>query len=330
MLLNVESLIQAKDSERTLYEVVSALCCSTRETDIAGWYREGAILGVLFTEINAEGSAPESLIRAKVTDALCARLDAEQVGRIRCSLHRFPEDWDLTSPGPPIDAKLYPDLFGRDEARKFTMFVKRLVDVIGSILAIILCLPLWVAIALAIKLTSKGPVLFRQERVGRYGARFVFLKFRSMKCVNDPSIHREYVRRLIVGAADSGQPSASQKSVYKIRDDPRVTRVGKFIRRTSLDELPQFINVLKGEMSLVGPRPAIPYELEVYQAWHRLRMLEAKPGITGLWQVSGRSRTTFDNMVRLDLQYARNWSLWWDMKILLQTPFAVLFCEGAY
>ena len=118
--------------------------------------------------------------------------------------------------------------------------------------------------------------------------------------------------------------------VYKLTNDPRVTRVGRFLRRTSLDELPQFINVLKGEMSLVGPRPPIPYEVDAYQTWHRGRILEAKPGITGLWQVNGRSRLAFDDMVRLDLRYARSWCLWLDIKILLQTPKAVVLGEGAY
>ncbi|PYR95687.1 MAG: polyprenyl glycosylphosphotransferase, partial [Acidobacteria bacterium] len=147
--------------------------------------------------------------------------------------------------------------------------------------------------------------------------RFKLLKFRSMKCVNDRSIHQEYVRRFIAGEADSARVDHNQNVVYKIQDDARVTRVGKFLRKTSLDELPQFINVLKGEMSLVGPRPPIPYELEAYQIWHRRRVLEAKPGITGLWQVNGRSRITFNEMVRLDLQYAKTWSLWLDIKILL-------------
>ncbi len=203
-------------------------------------------------------------------------------------------------------------------------------DIVGSLAALILCCPLFALIALAIKLTSKGPILFKQERVGRYGLRFTFLKFRSMECGNDASIHREYVKRFIAGEADPPRGSHAQSVVYKIQDDPRVTRVGKFLRKSSLDELPQFINVLKGDMSLVGPRPPIPYELEGYQIWHRRRVLESKPGITGLWQVNGRSRLKFDDMVRLDLRYAKTWSLWLDIKILLRTPRAVLFGVGAY
>jgi exopolysaccharide biosynthesis polyprenyl glycosylphosphotransferase len=266
----------------------------------------------------------------RVTATLNARLVAEQVDQIHFTFHFFPEDWDKLNLRHSSDEKLYPDLVEPGTARKFSHSVKRALDVVGSIIALILCSPLFVAISLAIKLTSKGPILFKQERVGLYGLRFTFLKFRSMECVNAPDIHKEYVKRFIAGEIDSVQPGHNQKFVYKIQNDPRVTRVGKFLRRTSLDELPQFINVLTGEMSLVGPRPPIPYEFEVYQPWHRRRVLEAKPGITGLWQVNGRSRLKFDDMVRADLQYARTWSLWLDIKILLRTPWAVLFGEGAY
>lgn len=331
MLVQVESLLLANKGERMLSEIASALSCSTRETDITGWYREGSTLGVIFTEIHKAGrSAAKSLIRAKVEAALRARLDAEQIDQIHCSFHIFPEDRDQANVGRLIDPKLYPDLFERDKTRKVSQTVKRLVDIVGSLLILVLCSPLWLVISLAIKLSSKGPILYKQERVGRYGSRFTFLKFRSMKYANDPGMHREYVRRFIAGEADPAQRGANQKVVYKLQDDPRVTRVGKFLRGTSLDELPQLINVLRGDMSLVGPRPPIPYELEAYQVWHRRRVLEAKPGITGLWQVNGRSRLRFDDMVRLDLEYARKWSLWWDVKILLQTPRAVLLCEGAY
>ena len=326
MLVHVESILSANQSE-----IVSALSSSTRETDLAGWYREGAILGVIFTEVregNCRGLA--SLTPAKVIASLRSKLSPGELDQIRISFHSFPENWDKSSLGRLANAKLYPDLFERDEARKFPRFVKRSMDIAGSIAALILFSPLFALIALAIKLTSKGPILFKQERVGRYGLRFTFLKFRSMQCDNDARIHREYVKRFISGEADSTRVSRTEDVVYKIQDDPRVTRVGKFLRKTSLDELPQFINVLKGDMSLVGPRPPIPYELEGYQMWHRRRVLESKPGITGLWQVNGRSRLKFDDMVRLDLQYAKTWSLWLDIKILLRTPRAVLFGTGAY
>jgi lipopolysaccharide/colanic/teichoic acid biosynthesis glycosyltransferase len=173
--------------------------------------------------------------------------------------------------------------------------------------------------------------LFRQERVGQFGKRFTFLKFRSMYVDNDPSIHKQYICKLIK-CADTlpGANGNGTEKVFKITDDPRVTRIGRILRRTSLDELPQIWNVLMGDMSLVGPRPPIPYELENYDLWHRRRILEMKPGITGLWQVYGRSRTTFDEMVRLDIRYTIDWSLWLDIKLLLHTPWAVVTSKGAY
>ena len=180
-----------------------------------------------------------------------------------------------------------------------------------------------------IKLTSKGPVLFCQRRIGQFGKTFTFLKFRSMKVDNNPKIHEEYVKKLIAGEGDLKQSDGKDGS-FKLVNDPRVTPVGKFIRRTSLDELPQFFNVLLGDMSLVGPRPPVPYEYQAYDVWHRRRMIEVRPGITGLWQVKGRSKTTFDEMVRLDLQYAQSWSVAMDVKILLQTPKAVMSGSGAY
>ena len=167
-------------------------------------------------------------------------------------------------------------------------------------------------------------MFYHQPRVGQYGNLFVFLKFRSMYVNNDAAVHKEYVQQLIAGKADTHPANGNGQGVYKLTKDPRITPVGAFLRKTSLDEFPQFFNVLKGEMSLVGPRPPVPYEVEAYDIWHRRRLLEAKPGITGLWQVSGRSRVKFDDMVRLDLQYARNWSPWMDVKILLRTPGAVV------
>ena len=149
---------------------------------------------------------------------------------------------------------------------------------------------------------------------------------------NDASVHKEYVAQLIAGHAQRNPSNGNTHGagVYKLTNDKRITRIGAVLRRTSLDELPQLLNVLTGEMSLVGPRPAIPYEVAAYQTWHRRRILEVKPGITGLWQVNGRGRVKFDEMVRLDLRYAKNWSPWLDLKILLRTPRAVLIGEGAH
>ena len=199
-----------------------------------------------------------------------------------------------------------------------------MMDVSGSVMALLLLSPLFLSIAALIKLTSKGPVLFKQRRVGQDGAAFTFLKFRSMEVNNDPTIHEKYISKLIAHELDKTE------GTYKIKDDPRVTPLGRFLRKSSLDELPQFLNVLRGEMSLVGPRPPIPYEFEKYSLWHRRRTLEARPGLTGIWQICGRSRTTFDEMVRMDLRYIREQSLWLDVKILLKTPLAVFRGDGAY
>jgi len=202
-------------------------------------------------------------------------------------------------------------------------------DATLSALAMVVLSPLFAVIAAAIKLTSEGPVFFMQERLGQYGKTFTCLKFRTMFVRNDPKIHQDYVERLIRNAPDENV-SAAGETVYKIQDDPRITAVGRLLRKSSLDELPQLLNVLKSEMSLVGPRPPVRYEYEAYDIWHRRRVFEVKPGITGLWQVKGRSQVSFDEMVRLDLRYARSWSFWLDIRILLQTPRAVLSGKGAY
>jgi exopolysaccharide biosynthesis polyprenyl glycosylphosphotransferase len=194
---------------------------------------------------------------------------------------------------------------------------KRVFDLIAATLMMILSAPLWGLVALAIKLDSPGPVFFRQARAGRDGKPFTVFKFRSMR--QDAEAELAKLR---------AQNEASGP-MFKIRDDPRRTRVGQFIRKHSLDELPQFINVLRGEMSLVGPRPALLSEVVQYQDWHRKR-LEVQPGIAGLWQVSGRSDLSFDEMAMLDIYYVENWSLGMDMRILLRTAPQLIFGDGAY
>ncbi|MEJ2171006.1 MAG: sugar transferase, partial [Desulfobacterales bacterium] len=176
-------------------------------------------------------------------------------------------------------------------------------------------------IAVLIKLTSPGPVLFRQKRVGKNGKPFTFLKFRTMYHNCDQTIHRDYVTRLIHSCAEKHDCNGS--SYYKLTHDPRITSLGRLLRTTSLDELPQLINVIKGDMSLVGPRPPIDYEVENYRHWQLRRILEAKPGITGLWQVDGRSITTFADQVRLDLRYAERQSFWLNLWIIFKTFKAV-------
>lgn len=331
MLLDIGDEQPSQMHWRALEQILASLAIAARATDVIGWYKSGCVAGVMLTEIGLTDrkSIPHALI-ARLSDTLRQNLSADEFNHVNISYHVFPEDWDHEEPKQPRNAALYPDLSERASRRKLAVALKRMMDVAGSTASLLLAAPVFVLIALAIKATSKGPVFFRQRRIGQYGTSFVFLKFRSMYENNDSSKHKEYVRRLIAGTAEKHPSDGACDGVYKLTRDSRITRVGAFLRRTSLDELPQLINVLRGEMSLVGPRPPVPYEVEAYDIWHRRRLLEAKPGITGLWQVSGRSRVKFDDMVRLDLYYARTWSPWLDVKILLRTPAAVLFGEGAH
>lgn len=217
----------------------------------------------------------------------------------------------------------------RDFSVNWQLYLKRIMDIFGAGLGIIIFSPIILLISIFIKLTSSGPVIFKQIRTGYGGRPFQFYKFRTM-FVNDEKIHKKYIREFIAKNSAYETDHKRNEQIYKVTDDPRVTRVGKFLRRTSVDELPQLLNVLKGDMSLVGPRPPLPYEVELYDLWHRRRFLEAKPGITGLWQINGRSSTSFNDMVRLDLAYVNSWSIWLDLKILFKTIKIMLLMDGAY
>jgi exopolysaccharide biosynthesis polyprenyl glycosylphosphotransferase len=236
-----------------------------------------------------------------------------------------------------IQARIVPDLFqmslsrvGIDDLNGLPLLgmretrisaagraAKRVLDILGAIVLVVLTAPLMAIAAVALRLDSEGPVLFRQERVGQGETRFILYKFRTMHQDAEEQLERLEAYNEATGP------------LFKMRDDPRVTRVGRIIRRISLDEMPQLYNVLRGEMSLVGPRPPLPREVAKYQEWHRRRLAVA-PGMTGLWQVSGRSDVTFDEMVLLDLYYIENWSLVLDFKILLRTIPKALFGRGAY
>jgi exopolysaccharide biosynthesis polyprenyl glycosylphosphotransferase len=331
MLLQSTKLLRHGD-RGVLDRVLSALVSSTRDTDVKGWYDEHSTIGVIFTELGskADGNCVSSALLSKVTSALASTLTINEINEIHISFRVFPEDWDGgRGPIDDIESKFYDKVFNENAQHPFAKVIKRLIDIAGSLMVLSLGFAVFLFIAIAIKLTSRGPVLYRQERLGRYGRKFAFLKFRSMYVSCDDRLHRDYVKSFIADASGCHDPGSTQIP-YKIVNDPRVTRVGRFLRKTSLDELPQFLNVLRGEMSLVGPRPALPYEVESYRIWHKTRLLATKPGITGLWQVEGRSRVKFDEMVRMDLKYAKTWSLWLDIKILLQTPPAVLSGTGAH
>ena len=207
-------------------------------------------------------------------------------------------------------------------------FFKRTSDICIATVATIITSPIWLVIAILVKLDSKGPVLFKQERIGMDGRKFLCYKFRTMIANADDAIHRNAYKKNIVGDETANAGDADRPIFGKVKDDPRVTRVGKSLRRSSLDELPQLLNVFIGDMSIVGPRPPIEYEVEEYELWHRKR-LDMKPGITGLWQVSGRNRLTFDEMVRADIYYIENWSLLLDIRILFLTLPAMFRGDGA-
>jgi lipopolysaccharide/colanic/teichoic acid biosynthesis glycosyltransferase len=329
MLLDCADLL--KTNAAVLAKLALAVTEPTRQTDIKGWYKESLTIGVIFTEIGpmADRLLVEALAK-KITSALQEKLTRDEFARVRLNFHLFPEDWGGEGPDEPVKSILQRDFGGGTNGQKTALTAKRIIDIAGSIGGLILCLPVIAVIALAIKLTSKGPVLFRQVRFGQYGRKFTFFKFRSMYVDNDHRVHEEYINRFIKGLPDAELGTKKVTKLYKLTDDPRITPLGRLLRKTSLDELPQFLNVIRGEMSLVGPRPPVMYEVERYDLWHKQRLLAVKPGITGLWQVEGRSRVKFDEMVRLDIRYARSWSIWLDIKILLQTPRAVILGSGAH
>ncbi|MDA8086396.1 MAG: sugar transferase [Nitrospiraceae bacterium] len=323
-----------------IQKVAGSLFSNTRDTDIKGWFKYNTIMGVIFTETDI---SQREMIKQKISgnlNALCGEDAAEKIG---ISINVFPDDKDSDVLNCEKTAgqswgSIESYLLENNERKRFSRFIKRVLDITGSLMCMVLASPFFVVIPVLIKLTSKGPVLFRQERVGLHGKPFTFLKFRSMRVNQSDAIHREYVKGLIRGNGGAGAGKnedekaggAKEKEVFKIKHDPRITPVGRFLRKSSLDELPQFFNVLKGEMSFVGPRPPIAYEVNDYDIWHLRRILDVKPGLTGLWQVKGRSSTSFDEMVRLDLQYARTWSLWMDIWIILKTPFVMLTGKGGY
>lgn len=313
---------RARSEAVFLNKVIMALTSNTREIDILGWYEGRTTLGLLMTEIGDGNLDAIDVIKEKLLSGV-QRVVGEKFALLSFQFRVFPQEVD--DPSDEDGNQVYfPDV---RKPGKFSatakLVMKRGIDLLGGVLALLIFLPVFVLIAVVVKLTSPGPILFCQKRIGRYGREFNFYKFRTMYANNDPSIHREYVSKLISGNIDS------KDGVYKISDDPRVTRFGRFLRRTSLDELPQFVNVLKNDMSLVGPRPPLPYEFERYKTWHKRRVLEIKPGLTGPWQITGRSRTTFDEMVRMDLRYSMDRSLWMDIKIILQTPIAMFSGRGA-
>ncbi len=224
-----------------------------------------------------------------------------------------------SAPAPPITLEA-------KRSKALAIATKRVLDLIIASAALALLSPFMALVAVAIKLDSDGPVIFKQRRLGRDGVPFTFLKFRTMHDGNDPAIHKEYVTKLISDCTDELK---GENGSFKIEADPRVTFVGRQLRRVSMDELPQLVNVLRGEMSIVGPRPPLDYEVELYteREWRRLEVL---PGLTGLWQVSGRCETTFDEMIDLDIKYVDEWTVGMDLSIIMRTAGALVNRKGAW
>ena len=251
VLMLLDANLEGGNSSEILNQAVDVILNSKRETDLVGWYKSGVILGVIFTEVNVDGETPiTETLRGKIETALSKFLGREPAAKISISLHLFPESWDKDHSGWTADAKLYPDLNRKSSRKRLPLAIKRAMDIACSAGLLLVLSPLLAAIAALIKLTSKGPVVYEQERLGQFGARFKCLKFRSMYANNDPKIHQEYVQQFIAGKDGLDQSEKKEKPVYKLTRDPRITSIGHFLRKTSLDELPQFWNVLRGDMSL--------------------------------------------------------------------------------
>lgn len=317
VLFNVDR--ETPEGAKQLGQLAESLRSSKRETDVLGYVAEDCV-GFLLPDTSADGAHSFTRnVRARSGSLKFSTVVATYPDQVFESLTEG-------SHGHVDNAPLFID-HEQTQSRVGAWF-KRALDIFGSAGLLLVLSPVMIATAIAVRATSPGPALFKQERLGRFGKSFRIFKFRSMSNKNDDKAHREYVAKLIAGQTADINNGDAENPVYKMTSDPRITRVGHFIRKTSIDELPQLFNVLLGDMSLVGPRPPLRYEAEKYQVWHLRRILEVRPGITGLWQVIGRSTTSFDEMVRLDLRYIREWSFWMDIRILLGTVRVVLMRSG--
>jgi lipopolysaccharide/colanic/teichoic acid biosynthesis glycosyltransferase len=283
-----------------------------RDIDVLGYIDDGMI-GVILLDTNAEGA-----------QGFLQRLSAQPNDlRFPGITFTFPDGiFDRLLSGGDGLSPTQSIFFGYGNVRRGAI-AKRLIDIVIASTVLVLCAPLMLATAIAVAATSPGPVIFRQTRLGRDGAPFVLYKFRSMYQDADESIHRDHVANLI-GAPGGTDEANGKKTWQKIDNDPRITPVGRILRNLKVDELPQIFNVLKGDLSLVGPRPPIPYEVALYQAWHLRRILAVKPGITGLWQIESEDSVSFDSMVRMDLQYVANASILIDLKIFYRTVAVIV------
>jgi len=292
--------------------LLDLLTSRVRISDDVGWFDERRV-GILLPDTSSKDAG----LLAKMTFKKIAVIEPTPV----CNIYTYPlqnryaENRNIKSPSY---IKLKEDIFIQlADGHKMPLW-KRVIDIVGSSIGLIAFSPLFILLTIIIKIVSPGPVFFRQKRVGYAGKIFTFWKFRTMKADNDETFHYRHSLSLI------NCKSKKKKTMWKLdKHDTRIIPMGKILRKTCIDEIPQLINVLRGEMSLVGPRPCLPYEAREYHRWH-IRRFNITPGMTGLWQVSGKNKTTFDEMIRLDLKYADQRSFWLDIKILLKTPIAIL------
>jgi lipopolysaccharide/colanic/teichoic acid biosynthesis glycosyltransferase len=306
--------------------IIAGLTAAKGETDMLGWL-DCSTLGVIMPAVGivTKDFASELEMRFRcAVEAMVHSAVAELIA-VRLFVHS-PRKEGIFEGRRELD-RLMETLRPLGKRSLAYEATKRAVDLAGSLTLLALLSPVFAIVAALVKLRSPGPVFFRQERIGQGMKPFDMFKFRTMHVNADHAVHHDYMTSFI--KANGATRDIRHKGLFKLTNDRRITPVGRFLRRTSMDELPQLWNVVRGEMSLVGPRPPLRYEVVQYEPWHCRRVLEAKPGITGLWQVKGRSRTTFDEMVRLDLRYAHACSLWTDVKILLATPAAVIAGKGA-
>jgi lipopolysaccharide/colanic/teichoic acid biosynthesis glycosyltransferase len=324
-----------KDTRKAdLRQLASIILSCSRGSDIKGWYRDGRQLRVALVLHNTK---PENSERVKETvfnlfnDWTRSKYNGN--GKIRqlvCDKSIYPKS--LVKPDGPSRADRRSEDFEISPLNNRRSLIwrplpiwKRIMDIVGSCIVLVLCSPVLLLTAIYIKIISPGPILFKQRRIGYLGKPFTMWKLRTMNANTDTSGHRQYLESLIKGEGDGSGGNADLPMVKQDSNNKQIIPLGMLIRKSSLDEIPQLINVLLGEMSMVGPRPPIPYEASEYLHWHKHRF-ETVPGMTGLWQVNGKNRTTFKEMVRLDIKYARNRTFWMDVVILIKT-FNVVFSE---
>lgn len=320
ILVHIRHLVKTRAS-KSIRNLSVALEECFREIDVKGWYKQNSDIGIICPEIEPEHV---NALKKKVEKSLDKSLPAPFRDSLSVTYICFPHvDSDIISSEKMHS--VYPELKSNTPKKITDETLKRTLDLFFATFALIVSLPIFVFFAVGIKLTSPGPVFFRQKRIGFGGKPFTCLKFRTMHTNNDQTVHEKFAKDFI--KARNTQACEDTKA-FKMVKDKRITPIGKILRKTSLDELPQFINVLLGTMSVVGPRPPIKYEVDEYHIWHRRRVMEVKPGITGFWQVHGRSSTNFETMVRMDIYYIKYRSILLDIQLILQTPLSIF--KGAY